>query len=77
MKVLKEYPKFPLIRRHYKSYKEIGDLLGRSVSYVNNRLNGRGEFTRPEKYLICSDMGLTLDQVFGSRPEVVDGRPTF
>lgn len=70
MKVYKEIPNYPIIRRHYKSYKELARLIGRSESYINNRLNGRGEFSRPEKYMIAGDMNLTVDQVFGHLPEV-------
>ena len=70
MKIYKEFPKYPVIHRHYSSYEQLAHLIGRSVSYVNNRLNGRGEFSRPEKYLIAGDMNLTVDQVFGSCPEV-------
>lgn len=69
MKVYHIYPSFPLLRRHYSSYKAVGDLIGRSTSYVNNCLNGRREFTRPEKFLIAHDMNMTVEQVFGL-PEV-------
>lgn len=70
MKVYHEFPSFPLLRRHYSSYKAVGDLIGRSTSYVNNCLNGRRDFTRPEKYMIAGDMNMTVDEVFG-RPEVM------
>lgn len=70
MKVYNEFPSFPLLRRHYRSYKDVADLIGRSVSYVNNCLNGRRSFTRPEKYLIAGDMNMTVEQVFGTGPEV-------
>ena len=70
VKVLTEFPSFPLLRRHYKSYKDLGNLIDRSTSYVNNCLNGRRSFTRPEKFLIASDMGMTVEEVFGPVPEV-------
>ena len=70
MKTYKEFPAFPLIRRHYKSFKQLADLIGRSPSYVNNRLNGRGSFTRPEKYMIAGDMNMTIKEIF-EVPEVV------
>ena len=70
MKVLTEYPLFPLLRRHYKSYEELAILIDRSKSYVNNCLNGRRSFTRPERFLIASDMGMTIEEVFGCGPEV-------
>ena len=69
MKVYKDLPTFPIIRRHYSSYRELGQVIGRSESYINNRLNGRGEFTNPEKIAILIDMNLTvgaMNQVFGS-----------
>ena len=68
MKVLTEFPSFPKVRRHYRSYKYLGILIDRSTSYVNNCLNGRRNFTRPEKFMIASDMGMTVEEVFG--PEV-------
>ena len=70
MKVLTEYPSFPKLRRYFKSYKELAVLIDRSTSYVNNCLNGRRSFTRPEKFLIASVMGMTVEDVFGPVPEV-------
>lgn len=73
MKVYKDVPAFPLLRRAYKSYADLGAVINRSQSYINNCLNGRRCFTELEKRLILSDMGLTIDQageVFNC-PEVV------
>ena len=69
MKVYKEFPCYPLIMRHYASYKDLANVIDRSVSYVNNCLNGRRSFTRPERLMIAVDMGLSVEEVFG-RPEV-------
>ena len=75
MKVIKEFPRYPQIMRKYASYEELGHLLNRSKSYVNNCLNGRRDFTRPEKIAILFDMGLeptpeNVAMIF-ERPEVV------
>lgn len=75
MKVIKEFPRYPHLMRTYTSYEDLGRVIYRSRSYVNNCLNGRRDFTRPEKIAILVDMGLdpnqeNLDEIFGNRPEV-------
>lgn len=75
MKIIKTYPRYPQISRFYSSYEDLGRVIYRSRSYVNNCLNGRRDFTRPEKIAILVDMGIepteyNIDDVFGKRPEV-------
>lgn len=63
MKVYKDFPTYPLLRRNYSSYKDLGAVINRSASYVNNCLNGRREFTQREKEMICQDLGFDRDQI--------------
>ena len=76
MKIYKTFPAFPELHRHYKSYEDLGEVINRSKSYVNNRLNGRGAFSDREKRMIVSDMGLdpndpeVITEIFGHVPEV-------
>ena len=72
MKVYKIFPSFPIVRRHYKSYEDLAKVIDRSISYVNNRLNGRGSFTRPEKLAILLDIGMSPDQIDEVFPEVIE-----
>lgn len=58
MKVYKEFPRFPVLRRKYSSYSALGAVINRSASYVNNCLNGRRSFTQREKDMILRDLGL-------------------
>ena len=41
MKHYKDIPLFPVIRRNFKSIKELGNVINRSESYVGRCLNGR------------------------------------
>ena len=61
MKTYQEEPTFPIIRRSFKSFKELGDCINRSCSYVNNCMNGRRSFTALEKRLIITHLGLADD----------------
>lgn len=47
---------FPLIRRMFKDQKDLADVLNKSVSYVNNRMNGRGEWSENDKRLIALEI---------------------
>lgn len=76
MKIIKEFPRYPLIMRTYQSYEDLGRVIFRSRSYVNNCLNGRRDFTRPEKLAILIDLGYdptpeNYEKIFGTVPEVV------
>ncbi|MBR5013465.1 MAG: hypothetical protein IKY16_02540 [Bacteroidales bacterium] len=63
MKIRKTFPAFPELHRYYKSYKDLGNVINRSESYINNRLNGRGSFSALEKKMIILDMGLTPEDI--------------
>lgn len=58
MKTYQDTPTYPIIRRSFKSYKALGLIINRSESYINNCLNGRRNFTRHEKYMILSALGV-------------------
>lgn len=57
MKHYKDIPLFPIIRRNYKSIKQLGEVINRSESYVGRCLNGRQPFSALEKRLILTDLG--------------------
>ena len=59
MKTYQDTPTYPIIRRSFKSYKALGLIINRSESYINNCLNGRRNFTRHEKYMILSALGIS------------------
>ena len=67
MKIYKTFPTFPELHRHYASYEDLGAVINRSKSYVNNCLNGRREFTEREKKMIAADMQMEVEDLF---PEV-------
>lgn len=58
MKHYKVIPLFPVIRRNFKSIKELGNVINRSESYVGRCLNGRQAFSTLEKQLILSAIGI-------------------
>ena len=58
MKHYKDIPLFPIIRRNFKSIKELGEVINRSESYVGRCLNGRQPFSALEKRLILSRLGV-------------------
>lgn len=72
MKTYQETPTYPILRRHFKSYKQLGQVINRSESYINNCLNGRNSFTRLEKSMILHALALpaTPDIVARFFPEV-------
>lgn len=43
---------------------EIAELLGITVQSVNNKINGRQEFTLPEVKLLCTHYGISADIYF-------------
>lgn len=59
MKTYQDIPTYPIIRRSFKSYKDLGLIINRSSSYINNCLNGRKDFTRHEKYMILKYLGVS------------------
>ena len=61
MKYYKDIPSYPLLRRAFKSFKDLGQVINRSASYVNNCMNGRKNFTALEKAMILSFLGVTQD----------------
>lgn len=60
MKHYKEIPLFPIIRRNFKSIKELGEVINRSESYTGRCLNGRQPFSALEKRLILSSLGVPI-----------------
>ena len=60
MKHYKEIPLFPIIRRNFKSIKELGEVINRSESYTGRCLNGRQHFSALEKRLILSSLGVPI-----------------
>lgn len=47
---------FPLIRRSFADQKDLASVINKSVSYVNNRMNGRGDWTDNDKRLIKAEI---------------------
>lgn len=60
MKHYKEIPLFPIIRRNFKSIKDLGEVINRSESYTGRCLNGRQPFSALEKRLILSSLGVPI-----------------
>lgn len=58
MKHYKEDPKYPIIRRSFKSYRELGEIINRKDTYISQCLNGHRCFSDTEKRLILSAMGM-------------------
>lgn len=67
MKAYKTETGFPELRRYYKSYEDLGHVINRSKSYVNNCLNGRRQFSELENKLLAADMNADVSEIF---PEV-------
>lgn len=65
MKHYKEIPLFPIIRRNFKSIRDLGNVINRSESYVGRCLNGYQPFSELEKRLILSalDVPVTADNL--------------
>lgn len=70
MKYYKEVPTYPLLRRAFRTYKDLGEVINRSSSYVNNCMNGRSSFTAHEKSMILSFLHVDPTQMLLYFPEV-------
>lgn len=57
------YTFYPIVRRSFQNAREIGEVINRSVSYVNDRLVGKKEFTVNDKRLILAYMGKSITQM--------------
>lgn len=57
MKYYKDEPTYPLLRRNFKNFKELGAVINRSASYINRRMMGAGTFSDNEKSLILKYLG--------------------
>lgn len=47
---------FPLFRRTFKDQNDLANVLNKSVSYVNNRMNGRGDWSENDLRLITQEI---------------------
>lgn len=56
--------RFPELRRSFDSLDQMAQAINRSKSYVNNRLNGRGEFTENDKKLFRIVLGNDSETLF-------------
>lgn len=56
--------RFPELRRAFDSLDQMAQAINRSKSYVNNRLNGRGEFTENDKKLFRIVLGNDSETLF-------------
>ena len=56
--------RFPELRRSFDSLDQMALAINRSKSYVNNRLNGRGEFTENDKKLFRIVLGNDSETLF-------------
>lgn len=65
-------PKYPIIRRSFKSYKELGEIINRKDTYISQCLNGHRCFSDIEKRLILSAIGMqnTAENMLLVFPEV-------
>lgn len=72
MKHYQEIPFYPIIRRHFKSFADLGRTINRSNTYVSLCLNGHRDFSANEKRLILEamDMETTEDNYRIVFPEV-------
>ena len=70
MKYYKDIPTYPLLRRAFKSFKDLGAVINRSSSYINNCMNGRSSFTDHEKSMILAFLGADPSDVLLYFPEV-------
>lgn len=70
MKYYKDIPTYPLLRRAFKSFKDLGAVINRSPSYINNCMNGRSNFTEHEKSMILAFLHVDASDVLLYFPEV-------
>ena len=70
MKYYKDIPSYPILRRSFRTYKDLGAVINRSASYVNNCLNGRNCFTAHEKRMILAFLGADPEEMQLYFPEV-------
>ena len=70
MQYYKDIPTYPLLRRAFKSFKDLGAVINRSSSYINNCMNGRSTFTDHEKSMILAFLGADPSDVLLYFPEV-------
>lgn len=47
---------YPILRRTFEDQKDLAKTINRSVSYINNCMNGRSEFTNQEWSLIKAEL---------------------
>lgn len=54
---------YPVIRRSFETMEELSNVINRSVSYCQQRLNGKSEFTHKDKVLIAGYLGVDVSEV--------------
>ena len=58
MKHYKDVPLYPIVRRSFKSYSDLGAVINRKKTYICQCLNGHRSFSDIEKRLILAAMGM-------------------
>ncbi|MCR4670609.1 MAG: hypothetical protein K5643_05395 [Saccharofermentans sp.] len=53
-----KYCTYPRLRRIYRSYEEIGNVINKGVAAVNSRMTGKIAFTVREKELLLRNKGI-------------------
>ena len=55
--------KYPLLREEFSTYEEVAQVLGKSRTYVCNRMNGELSFTYQDKVKIAEHIGRHVEEV--------------
>ena len=59
MKTYQNIPTYPLLRRSFKSYTALGNVINRSPAYIKRILAGPHEFSEIEKVIILRYLGIS------------------
>lgn len=58
MKHYKDIPLYPIVRRSFESYRDLGAVINRKDTYISQCLNGHRNFSDIEKRLILAAIGM-------------------